>query len=205
VSSPLRFEQRAMALAGIVQPVQLIVNAATSGMVIQDTFEKCLPSILVQNPSNISDIYHGTADIKVGLRLLLDILDGFKNEHAVILRYCFAVLSLERNLAKHSAIKDTLGSELARIDQLTKREEFDTDQLVSQLADVYEGTLGKLSPKIRIEGSRNHLQNRANVQKIRALLLSGVRSAVLWHQLGGRRWQLLLQREGLKKSINNLL
>ncbi|MFB0933325.1 MAG: DUF489 family protein, partial [Pseudomonadales bacterium] len=40
---------------------------------------------------------------------------------------------------------------------------------------------------------------------IRALLLSGVRSAVLWHQLGGRRWQLLLQREGLKKSIKNLL
>jgi high frequency lysogenization protein len=195
----------AMSLAGIVQPVQLVVSAATSGMVIQDTFEKCLPSILVQNPSNISDIYHGTADIQVGLRLLHDILDGFNNEHAAILRYSFAVLALERNLAKHPTIKNTLGVELNRIEQLTQREELHTDQLVAQLADVYESTLGALSPRIRIEGNRNHLENRANVQKIRALLLSAVRSAVLWHQLGGRRWQLLLQRSSLSKSIRNLI
>lgn len=194
-----------MALAGIVQPVQLVISAATSGMVIQDTFEKCLPSILVQNPSNISDIYHGTADIDVGLRLLHDILNGFKNEHADVLRYCFAVLALERNLAKHPQIKDTLGAELERVDQLTQREALNTDQLVRELADVYERTLGSLNPRIRIEGNKNHLQNLANVQKIRALLLSAVRSAVLWHQLGGHRWQLLLQRKYLKNSITNLL
>ncbi|MBL4866106.1 MAG: DUF489 family protein, partial [Pseudomonadales bacterium] len=32
----------------------------------------------------------------------------------------------------------------------------------------------------------------------------GVRSAMLWHQLGGRRWQLMLSRKNLMREIDTL-
>ena len=39
---------------------------------------------------------------------------------------------------------------------------------------------------------------------IRALLLAGIRSAVLWRQLGGRRWRLVTQRQRLLQIAHDL-
>ena len=46
-----------------------------------------------------------------------------------------------------------------------------------------------------------HLQQPNNAAKIRALLLTGIRAARLWRQLGGHRWQLLFSR---RKLLNQL-
>lgn len=43
------------------------------------------------------------------------------------------------------------------------------------------------------------------ILKIRALLLAGVRSAVLWRQVGGRRWQLFLWRNKFAKLAKKLI
>ena len=41
--------------------------------------------------------------------------------------------------------------------------------------------------------------------KIRALLLAGIRSARLWRQLGGHRWQLVISRRKLLKELYPML
>ena len=46
-----------------------------------------------------------------------------------------------------------------------------------------------------VSGEPHHLSDPKNANKIRALLLAGMRSAVLWRQLGGNRLQLLLARK----------
>ena len=43
-----------------------------------------------------------------------------------------------------------------------------------------------------------------NADIIRALLLSGIRAAFLWRQLGGRRWSLLLRRKKLLQAAQSL-
>ena len=44
-----------------------------------------------------------------------------------------------------------------------------------------------------------------NVQdKIRACLLAGIRSAVLWRQVGGSKWQLLFHRKKLVQAARQL-
>ena len=43
-------------------------------------------------------------------------------------------------------------------------------------------------------GDPNVLQREENAARVRALLLAGIRSAVLWRQTGGRRWQLIFRR-----------
>ena len=47
----------------------------------------------------------------------------------------------------------------------------------------------------------NTKQQSDNAAKIRALLLSGIRSARLWRQLGGHRWQLIFSRRKLLDAL----
>ena len=49
-----------------------------------------------------------------------------------------------------------------------------------------------------------HLQDENKAARVRALFLAGVRAAFLWHQLGGRRWQLLFQRKRLLTAIESI-
>jgi high frequency lysogenization protein len=46
-----------------------------------------------------------------------------------------------------------------------------------------------------VNGEHNHLSNPDNANKIRALLLAAIRSAVLWDQCGGSRWQIMFNRK----------
>ncbi len=43
-------------------------------------------------------------------------------------------------------------------------------------------------------GSTLYLQQLAMHHRIRACLLAGIRSAVLWRQVGGTKWQVLFSR-----------
>ena len=54
-------------------------------------------------------------------------------------------------------------------------------------------------------GEHNYLANPANADRIRALLLAGMRSAVLWRQLGGSRWQILFKRKHIITEARRIL
>jgi high frequency lysogenization protein len=56
-----------------------------------------------------------------------------------------------------------------------------------------------------VSGEHGHLNNPAIAAKVRATLLAGIRSAVLWRQLGGRRWQLLFARSKIARAATELL
>ncbi len=205
--SELAYEKRVLALAGIIQACHLVASAARSGMVSQDSLANSLKSIFVQNPDSFTDIYSGTADIRLGLNLLNEVLLKFDTgKHAEMIRYALAVMSLERNLAKRPDILNKLGEQIDVIGrERTSLAAESIDDTVAALADLYESTISLIQPQLRIEGNKHHLQNISNVQRIRALLLSAIRSTVLWHQVGGRRWQLLICRGQMKTAIKNVL
>jgi high frequency lysogenization protein len=46
-----------------------------------------------------------------------------------------------------------------------------------------------------VRGEPNYLQNPDNQNRIRALLLAGIRAAWLWRQMGGNRWRILFGRQ----------
>ena len=53
------------------------------------------------------------------------------------------------------------------------------------------------APRILVEGETTNLRDSRKASLIRALLLAGIRSAVLWRQLGATRWSLLFSRRRL--------
>ena len=78
------------------------------------------------------------------------------------------------------------------------------DQVIQRLARLYEETAGTIEPRIRVLGLQKHLRNDVNTQRIRALLLAALRSAVLWRQLDGKLSQCLLGRRRLLTAAGNV-
>jgi high frequency lysogenization protein len=202
----IAWQKRVLALAGMLQAVHLVAGIARTGLVSQDAMEQSLRSIFVQNPASISEVFAGTGSVRTGLNLAAEILGGFDfREHSEVMRYCLAVIKLERSLSRNPELLRELGARIASIDErrmLRQNGEHNLDEdTVAALADLYQDTLSRISPRIKVSGKRNYLQNETNTGRIRALLLAAVRSAVLWHQVGGRRWQLLLSRHQMTDAL----
>jgi high frequency lysogenization protein len=51
--------------------------------------------------------------------------------------------------------------------------------------------------RIQVSGNPAYLQQSGIAQRVRCLLFAGIRSAFLWHQVGGKRSHLLLRRDSL--------
>jgi high frequency lysogenization protein len=66
-------------------------------------------------------------------------------------------------------------------------------QVIARFADIYHKTLSTLSPTIHVHGNPTFLQQSDNVNRIRALLLAGVRASILWQQKGGKRWHFIFK------------
>ncbi|HEY0634804.1 MAG TPA: DUF489 family protein, partial [Gammaproteobacteria bacterium] len=72
-------------------------------------------------------------------------------------------------------------------------------------AETYLKSVSLLTPRIMVKGENNHLTEQANADKVRTLLLAGIRSAVLWSQSAGSRWQLLFRRRAYLDEARRLL
>ena len=59
--------------------------------------------------------------------------------------------------------------------------------------------------RIQVTGDVRHLQNPLVVHKIRAILLAGIRSALLWRQVGGKRWHFIVYRKKLLETIKTII
>ncbi|MEK9134155.1 MAG: DUF489 family protein, partial [Pseudomonadota bacterium] len=66
-------------------------------------------------------------------------------------------------------------------------------------------TISTLTPRIMVNGEHGHLSNPLIAAKVRAALFAGIRSAFLWRQLGGNRWQLLFNRAKIAGEAAKIL
>ncbi|RTE67702.1 lysogenization regulator HflD [Amphritea opalescens] len=211
-------DQQAIALAGLFQAASLVEQIATRGMVPQNSFETSLASLFVTNPDTTEEIYGGVHDLPInlsqGFRGLNELLDKSKAEqNKDVIRYGLSIIHLERKLNKRPDLLQNIGERLDKITQQARyfAEEgtdlkdnpaaFTHPTVVANIASLYQDTLSTFSFRIQVTGEPRHLQNAENAAKIRALLLAGVRAAMLWRQVGGKRWHLLFFKSRLRPSV----
>jgi high frequency lysogenization protein len=77
--------------------------------------------------------------------------------------------------------------------------------MISSIASIYSDLISPLGARIQVAGDPSILKIEANQHKVRALLLAGVRSAVLWRQVGGKRRNILFARSKLLDCAKQLL
>lgn len=195
-----------LALGGVFQAAYLVDQIARRGLVPQAEFETCLGSLFEMSPPTTEAVYGSRFEIKRGLQVLHEQLQGDQDKrNTYIMRYAINLLQLERKLSKRPAMLKQIADGLEGSSHQINHFGLTHSNVIARLADIYSQTISTLSPRIMVSGENNHLENRDNASKVRALLLAGIRSAVLWQQCGGRRWQLLLQRKKLIGSARQLI
>jgi high frequency lysogenization protein len=77
--------------------------------------------------------------------------------------------------------------------------------VLSALGSLYADTLSHLRPRVLVQGNPHYLGQAAVVAEVRAVLLSAVRSAVLWRQMGGSLWDFMLRKRAMGDAVQALL
>ncbi|MEH2920362.1 high frequency lysogenization protein HflD [Samsonia erythrinae] len=197
-----------LALAGVCQSAQLVQQLAHTGHSNNDVLYTSLNSILNVNPTSTLAVYgNDEQNLKTGLEALLGILNTSSNKGAgaELSRYAFSLIALERKLHSKSAALDELGTRIGQLSRQLEHFELLSDTIVSALAAIYVDIISTLGPRIQVTGSPEVLKNPQVQAKVRAALLAGIRSAVLWQQIGGGRLQLMFSRGQLVKEAKQIL
>lgn len=198
-------KNRLLALSGMVQAVHLAQQIAWHGHANQAEFATCVYSIFQTHAPTVAAVYSEDRKVATGLNILQRILMQSKEKKDLeILNYISGLLILERMLIKNTKMLTSLqrGIDKARAQSLHFSNTH--ENVIANLAAVYADTISTLNYRIRIQGNPTYLEQQHIVNKIRTALLGGIRSAVLWRQLGGKRLQLVFSKKSLLQDIKLL-
>lgn len=199
-------EDKTLALAGVYQSVILVQEIAHSGSIADAQLASLLETLFRFDASSVTDVYGDASTIKKGLKTLVEQLSGNTLQaDKEIIRYGVNLLHLEKILRRSPDIMDKLADSLEKTQGKMEYFDLSHENIIASLADIYQQLISPIGPKIMIQGEHTYLSQSANANKIRALLLAGIRSAVLWRQCGGNRLQLLFNRKKYIHSAEQLL
>lgn len=195
-----------IALAGVLQSAYLVDQIARKGSAAAESVNPSINSLFAFDTESAELIYGGLSGITLGLQLLGDILGGHnKSEYRAVVRYSMGVLFLQKKLSANSELLGILRSRLEHTSFKADHFAENPASVNASLASIYQDTVGTFRYRIQVSGSMQQLQNSNNADAIRALLLAGVRSAVMWRQTGGKRWHFVTKRNQLKRTALDIL
>jgi high frequency lysogenization protein len=186
-------EERTLALAAIFQAAYFVDRLAQHGMIDNQRFEIMLESILIRDAKQTEEIFGGKKNLRVGLEELLRQLES--NNNANILRYALNLMTLAQRLLKNKQILAELTAGLALIHSQREFFPIGHENVRNNFAELYKRTVSQMQPRIMVRGNERFLSSPDTAERIRALLLAGIRSSVLWYQVGGSRWDLVFKRQ----------
>lgn len=196
---------QAIALAGIAQAAALVQQLATAGKADQASMEASISSILKVDSDTVEGIFDGLGGVKLGLEQLNQQLTGFHIENPEQARYSASLIFLEKQLSNRPEMIQTIRTGIEKAQMQSETFGLLHENVLANLGDLYHSTISTLQPRIMVNGEQAYLSRPDIVNKIRALLLAGIRSAMLWKQCGGTRWKFLFFRKKLQLEIENLL
>ncbi|WNJ94906.1 high frequency lysogenization protein HflD [Vibrio ruber] len=195
---------RTIAFAGICQAAFLVQQIAKNGQCDSDAFETSIKAILNMNPTSTIDVFGREENLKVGLECLTNGLDSTPSG-SELTRYIISLMALERKLNSRRDAMSQLGDRLEMLERQSAHFEILDEQMMSNIASVYLDVISPIGPRIQVTGTPSVLQQTSNQHKVRALLLAGIRSAVLWRQVGGKRRHLIFGRKKMVEQARILL
>jgi len=201
----MSIKNRTLAFAGIYQSAELVRQVARQGLFNQAEFEVCIKSVLKIDADSVEEVYGGVGGVKMGLRMLCG-QAGNKTQNTEVLRYILGMIVLERKLIKQPDMLNYISLGLEMVQAQAEVYSVTHPEVIAQLAKLYTETLSTFDyrHRIKVNGERRFLDNQNNADKIRALLLAGVRSTVLWRQKGGR-WLQFIFRKKMIQTAEQLL
>lgn len=200
-----QLEDQVLALAGVVQVARLVDQISRTGSYPEEFLTPMVSSLFKFDAESVEDVYGGVNNMKLGLHNLAALLASRDQpDGRDMMRYVFGMLHLERQFAANPEMAAVMRSRLEHTQFRADHFSNHVQEICQSLSGIYQDTISTFKYRIKVTGSAQQLQDPANADLIRALLLAGIRSAVLWRQLGGRRWRLLTQRRKLLQVAHKL-
>jgi len=205
VSGVATARNRAVALAAVLECAILVDQLARTGTAPADEMRALSESLFRLDWERAEDVYGGPTPLARGLERVDALLSETGSAgRGNVTRYALSLLYLGKRLSRDRERLAVIRSRLGHAG--LKSEHFATsyDELAASLAAIYQDTISTYRYRIQVSGSAEHLQDNRVAARIRALLLAGVRAAVLWRHCGGSRLDLLLDRRRLRQATREL-
>jgi high frequency lysogenization protein len=183
-----------LALAGIYQAASLVKQIANRGAANNAQIDALVETLFKFDSNSVEEIYGSVGEIHHGVRVLCDSLMDRSTRDVDITKYVLSMIMLERKLTQNKSMLNKIENRLREIQSNFDLFGINHDNTYARLGQLYKETISRLGPRIIVSGERPYLGSEATASKVRALLLSGIRSAVLWRQCGGSRWHFLLSK-----------
>lgn len=199
-------KERTLALAGVFQATELVRQAANHGTWSGYAASASLHTLFQLEADSLAEIYGGHGQMKLGVETMLAVLQGDSN-YAESLRYAVGLLQIEKKFRRAGKLQEQVGTRLediAQVDPELPQHERE-DLQAHDISSLYTDTVSKISPRIVVNGRPQYLQNERTVDWVRTLLMAGLRSAILWNQLGGGRFELMFGRKKIIREAQSLL
>tara|TARA_B000000437_G_scaffold197402_1_gene158853 strand:+ start:418 stop:1035 length:618 start_codon:yes stop_codon:yes gene_type:complete len=190
-----------MALSALIQSAFIVEKIATSSKEIDNDVKILLESIYKTETFSAENIYGHKRNLSIGLNVLKNILNG--NNEIYLMntqKYALSMILIQKNINKIKDLQDLIRK---KIDNYNENSMMATnfEDLISYSEKIYTEYIAIIRPRVIISGKKEFLE--ANSSLIRALLLSGIRAAFLWHYHGGSKWQLMFRRSEILNKCNN--
>ena len=190
-----------MALSALIQSAFIVEKIATSSKEIDNDVKILLESIYKTETFSAENIYGHKRNLSIGLNVLKNILNG--NNEIYLMntqKYALSMILIQKNISKINDLQDLIRK---KIDNYNENSMMATnfEDLISYSEKIYTEYIAIIRPRVIISGKKEFLE--ANSSLIRALLLSGIRAAFLWHYHGGSKWQLMFRRSEILNKCNN--
>ncbi len=201
-----------LALAGIYQAASLVKQIANKGSANNAQIEACVETLFRFDADTVEEVYGDRANIINGAKVLQKNLTSIslsgsnkENRDIEITKYIISLIMLEKTLEKRPEMLDDISDRLKAIEEKFDFFPLGHDNTYAKLGHLYKETISTLGPKIIVSGEQPYLSNENNASKVRALLLAGIRSAVLWRQCGGSRWQFFFGQKAYQKECKKII
>lgn len=225
-----QWQQRVFALAGLCQAAACVQQLAHRGQVTPaEAINPLVSSVLAINAASIENIYatdtnysiaanhnadHNTDQhstnpghnpLHIGLQIFINQFAGKGAKDQQQVELVINMLRLERILNGNSKALNELAAGLTQVARQKNDFNVANYRIMENLAGLYSGIIGPLARPILVKGKPDMLKQQAIQNQIRTLLLAGIRSAVLWRQVGGKKRHILFHRSAMVQAAKSLL
>lgn len=200
-------QEQLIALGAVFEAANLVDKLARTGQIGEASMTCMVGSLLARNPRTTLDVYGGDDQyLQEGYRMLQGTLERSPTiMQREALRYALAMVGLERQLAKRDDLLQIVSDRLPHIEQQVQHFGPAHENVIASFGGLYQDTLSTLRQRIQVQGEMRFLQQASTASRVRTLLFAGIRSARLWRQLGGHRWQLVFSRGKLLKELRPMI
>ena len=199
-----KYEQT-LALAGIYQAASLVTQIANTGTANSAHIEASIETLFRFDADSVEQVYGNVAGVTHGVKVLHKHLSDKSSRDLEITKYVISLFMLERKLSGNNRMLDEIERRLKKIEAQFNFFSLNHDNTFAKIGQLYKDTISTLGPKIIVSGEQPYLSNEINASKVRSLLLAGIRSAVLWRQCGGSRWQFLFGQTAYINECEKIL